>query len=329
MKNIPEINMAVPVEHQFELVGVLEGHGDWVTAISTPADTSSETVISASRDKKLLVWDLKSDPLDPTIVGRARKALTGHSQCVQDVAISTDGQFALSGSWDRSLRLWDLTRGTTVRSFIGHTNDVNSVAFSVDNRQIVSGGRDKTIKMWNTLAECKYTIQRDQHEDWVSCVRFSPSNQQLIVSCGWDKVVKVWSLDKFELRTVLVGHRSALYTLTISPDGSLCASGGRDGVAMLWDVHEGKHLYSLDAGSTINSLCFSPCNYWLCAGTNKSIQIWDLEFKVIINEFVLEQSEKFGRPACTCLSWSVDGNTLFAGATNGKIYVYNMVKSIE
>lgn len=50
--------------------------------------------------------------------------------------ISSDGQFALSGSWDGTLRLWDLNTGNTTRRFVGHTKDVLSVAFSVDNRQV-------------------------------------------------------------------------------------------------------------------------------------------------------------------------------------------------
>ena len=54
--------------------------------------------------------------------------------------------------------------------------------------------------------------------------------------------------------------------MTVSPDGSLCASGGRDGKAMLWDLNDGKHLYTLESGDIINSLCFSPNRYWLCAG---------------------------------------------------------------
>ena len=91
------------------------------------------------------------------------------------------------------MRLWDLTTGATTRRFLGHTKDVLSVAFSVDNRQIVSGSRDRTIKLWNTIGECKYTIgEPDGHSEWVSCVRFSPAPANpIIVSAGWDKLVKV------------------------------------------------------------------------------------------------------------------------------------------
>ena len=84
---------------------------------------------------------------------------------MSDVVMSSDGQFALSGSWDSTLRLWDLNTAQTTRRFVGHTKDVLSVAFSADNRQIVSGSRDKTIKLWNTLGVCKYTIQV-----WYGCM---------------------------------------------------------------------------------------------------------------------------------------------------------------
>lgn len=106
--------------------------------------------------------------------------------------ISSDGAYALSSSWDKTLRLWELSTGVTTRRFVGHTNDVLSVSFSADNRQIVSGSRDRTIKLWNTLGDCKYTITDKGHTEWVSCVRFSPNPQNpVIVSAGWDKMVKV------------------------------------------------------------------------------------------------------------------------------------------
>merc|ERR1719265_1207514 len=188
---------------EFVLCGELKGHGGWVTSIATTME-APDMVLSASRDKSLIIWNLVKDDEKP---GVAHRRLTGHSHFVQDVAISSDGQFALSGSCDGTLRLWDLNSGTTTRRFVGHTKDVLSVAFSADNRQIVSGSRDKSIKLWYTLGECKYTITEDMHTDWVSCVAFSPSAKMpLIISGGWDKLVKVWNLSNCKLRTNLAGH---------------------------------------------------------------------------------------------------------------------------
>jgi len=309
--------------HDVAFRGALEGHAGWVTSIATTYEQSN-LVVSGSRDKTAMVWELTPD--DPEgRPGFARRCLKGHNEAVQDTVISSDGQFALTGSMDKTMRLWDLNTGLSVRKFKGHTKDVNSVAFSADNRQIVSGSRDKTIKLWNTLAECKYTITEENHTDWISCVRFSPSAKNpLIVSCGWDKLIKVWNLNNCKLKTNLAGHTGVLYTITISPDGSLCASGGKDGTAMLWDVNDGKHLYSLDANSIINAMCFSPKNYWLCAATDTSIKIWDLENKNVLDELKAKEPSQNGMPWVVSLQWSADGNTLFAGSTDGKIYVYQI-----
>jgi guanine nucleotide-binding protein subunit beta-2-like 1 protein len=306
--------------------GMLKGHTGWVTCIATSHDDNKK-IISGSRDKSVMVWNLENP--DENSVGRAQRRLTGHSHFVQDVVISSDGQFALSGSWDGTLRLWDLTTGVTSRRFVGHSKGVLSVAFSADNRQIVSGSRDRSIKLWNTLAECKYTITEDMHSDWVSCVRFSPSTKQpLIVSAGWDKLVKVWNLTNCKLRTDLHGHTGYINTVTISPDGSLCASGGKDNTAMLWDVNEGKHLYSLDAGDVINALVFSPNRYWLVAATNSCIKIWDLESKLVVDELRPEPTASLGKkaqlPACMSLAWSYDGTTLYSGYTDGNIRVWTV-----
>jgi guanine nucleotide-binding protein subunit beta-2-like 1 protein len=315
---------------RLELRGVLKGHAGWVTSIATTPE-SNDMILSASRDKTVIVWNLTRE--DPTNYGLPRKALRGHSHFIQDVVISSDGQFALSGSWDHTLRLWDLNSGTTTRRFVGHTKDVLSVAFSADNRQIVSGSRDKTVKLWNTLGECKYTIEEGGHTEHVSCVRFSPNTTNpLIVSAGWDKLVKVWNLTNCKLKTNLTGHTGYINTVTVSPDGSLCASGGKDGTAMLWDLTEGKHLYSLDAQDIIHSLVFSPNRYWLCAATQQCIKIWDLESKSIVAElsksipdfFINQQTSKSPNPAAISLAWSADGSTLFAGYTDNYIRVWEV-----
>jgi guanine nucleotide-binding protein subunit beta-2-like 1 protein len=135
-------------------------------------------------------------------------------------------------------------------------------------------------------------------------------------------------LTKCKLKTNHYGHTGYVSTVTISPDGSLCASGGKDGVTMLWDLNEDKHLYSLEAGDIINALVFSPNRYWLCAATSSGIKIWDLESKSVVDELkvVLENpgSSKSISPECISLAWSADGQTLFAGYTDNLIRVWTV-----
>ena len=195
--------------------------------------------------------------------------------------------------------------------------------------QILSGSRDKTIKLWNVVGKCLYTLSDDGHTDWVSCVRCSPNeDSDIVVSAGWDKLVKVWDLKTSRLQSDLVGHTGYVNTVTVSPDGSLCASGGKDGIAMLWDLNEGKKLYELAAGEEINTLVFSPNRYWLCATTKKGIKIYDLETKSTVAELDPEFEETASKdalvPYCTSLAWSSDGGTLYAGYTDKKIRVWGL-----
>merc|ERR1712018_907663 len=231
--------------------------------------------------------------------GSPMKRLEGHDHFVSDVVISTCGQ----------------------------------VAFSADNRQICSSSRDKTIKMWNTLGECKWTQEsKDCHQEWISTVKFSPVNSNpVIVSGGWDKTVKVWYLSSFQLKTNFNGHTGYINSVTVSPDGSLAASGGKDGKAYLWDLGENSNnpLHTTDPGEEINTLVFSPNRYWLCAASGPAIKIWDLEHKKLVNDLKTEPAiETEGTspalPICLSLAWSADGNTLYAGYNDNKIRIWEL-----
>jgi WD40 repeat protein len=139
---------------------------------------------------------------------------------------------------------------------------------------------------------------------------------------------QVWELASCRLQTDHIGHSGYINTVTISPDGSLCASGGKDGTTMLWDLNESKHLYSLQAGDEIHALVFSPNRYWLCAATSSSITIFDLEKKSKVDELkpeYVEKGKKSREPECVSLAWSADGQTLFAGYTDNKIRAWGVM----
>ena len=147
-------------------------------------------------------------------------------------------------------------------------------------------------------------------------------DQLSLVRCR-DKI-----MEKFGRIDVLVnGAGGNQKGATVSPDGSLCASGGKDGTAMLWDLNEGKRLYSLDAGDIIHSLVFSPNRYWLCAATTLAIKIWDLESKVVVDELKPEfpaMGKNATAPYCTSICWSADGAVLYSGYTDGLIRAWHV-----
>lgn len=237
------------------------------------------------------------------------------------------------------MRLYNIESGETKATFIGHSGDVLSVSFSPDNRLIVSGSRDKTIKLWNTRGELKGDFlasgsrgsnQLAGHTEWVASVRFSPDPANVtVVSAGWDKLVKVWDVNSTNphLKVNHIGHSGYINTTAISPDGTLCASGGKDGTIMLWDLQNPRHLYSLDAGTIINALVFSPNRYWLCAATTTSIKIWDLLSKTLVDELSPEFPPTNGMlPECISLAWSADGSTLFSGYTDNSVRVWQVTQ---
>ncbi|KAI8439226.1 hypothetical protein MSG28_013067 [Choristoneura fumiferana] len=291
-----------------KLRGTLCGHNGWVTQIATNPKYP-DMILSSSRDKTLIVWKLTRDE---TNYGVPQKRLYGHSHFISDVVLSSDGNYALSGSWDKTLRLWDLAAGKTTRRFEDHTKDVLSVAFSVDNRQIVSGSRTRPSSCGTPLPNASTPFKM---MDTVTGCHACDSPQ----SCKPHHCV-CW------LGPYRQGY---LNTVTVSPDGSLCASGGKDMKAMLWDLNDGKRLHTLDHNDIITALCFSPNRYWLCAAYGPSIKIWDLESKEMVEELRPEiinqtQNSKSDPPQCLSLAWSTDGQTLFAGYSDNIIRVWQV-----
>jgi guanine nucleotide-binding protein subunit beta-2-like 1 protein len=310
--------------------GQLDGHRGAITSLVCPQTADSAIkVVSGSRDNTILSWvapeERMSEDVAPAVASRR---LEGHKGFISDVALSNNAEFALSASWDKSLRLWNVKTGALMGKFLGHTKDVLTCAFSPDNRHILSGGRDNKLKVWNVKGECVYTLDRESHTDWVSCVRFSPATQNpVFVSGGWDNLVKVWSLTDFRCLHTLRGHTGYISSVTVSPDGSLCASASKDGTARLWDLSRGENMYELSCDEPINQISFSPSRYWLCAATETKIRVWDLENKKTVADLLPHKVEgKKSLPSCTSIAWSADGMTLYSGFSDNSIRVWNIAQ---
>eukprot|EP01084_Bolivina_argentea_P292822 503518_1 len=346
--SVEEAKLSIGENECVEMIGEVVGHRDSITCIRTMVD-DPDRIVTGSRDKSMIVWALSRTTTcarsgETRLVMKARmiRRFEGHNHFVSDLDVSADAQYVLSASWDGLLRLWNMKSGSSRIKFIGHSKDVLSVCFSPDNRHIISAGRDQCIYLWNTVGEMKQAIH-DAHNGWISCITFSPNPEEnVFVSASYDKSVKVWKYDaaslSYKLKYELRNHRTCVTACAISPDGSLCASCDKYGEVCLWDIDGGKLLSTISAqtsGEQINCVVFSPNRYWLCFAVGGAIEICDLESKE--NVAILRETQSLMHirrrkhfctdQICNCIAWSNDGKTLYAGYSNKKIRIWQIIST--
>jgi serine/threonine protein kinase len=121
------------------------------------------------------------------------RTFEGHADSVLSVSICPDGRWVLSGSEDKTLRLWELATGQCVWTFEGHTSPVNSVSISPDGCWALSGGHDKTVRLWElATGQCVRTFEG--HANWVDSVSISPDGRWAL-SGSSDNTLRLWEFD--------------------------------------------------------------------------------------------------------------------------------------
>ena len=206
------------------------------------------------------------------------KTLSGHSQPIWAVAISSDGKTLVSGGSDQTLKIWNLQTGTLLRTLTGHTDTVRAIVTSQDGRLLASGSGDKTIKIWNLqTGELLRTLTGHAGPVW--SVAISPDGKTL-VSGAYDGTIKIWDVQTGNLRRTLPDHYDSVWAVAISPDGQTLVSGAYDGSIKVWNLQTGSLLRTLTGGNSeaVRSVAISPDGQTLASGSwDKTVRIWDLK----------------------------------------------------
>jgi predicted NACHT family NTPase len=140
-----------------------------------------------------------------------------------------------TGSWDRTLQLWDAKSGAAIGSPLkGHEDGVRSVAFSPDGRLLASGSDDRTLRLWDAKSGAAIGAPLKGHEGGVWSVAFSPDGR-IIASGGGDKLIRIWDAKNgAAIGAPFKGHEGGVWSVTFSSDGLLIASGSADRTVRRW-----------------------------------------------------------------------------------------------
>ncbi|HXP62899.1 MAG TPA: serine/threonine-protein kinase, partial [Dongiaceae bacterium] len=147
---------------------------------------------------------------------RALKTLRGHLGWVTSVAFSPDGQRILTGSGDRTAKVWDAASGKELFALKGHTGEVHGAAFFPDGRRIVTGSWDGTARVWDA-ASGRELVPLDGHGAPILSVAFSPDGQQ-IAAGRFDGTVEVWEAARGHRLLAFKRHDGLTVSVTFSPD---------------------------------------------------------------------------------------------------------------
>jgi len=156
--------------------------------------------------------------------------LKGHEDVINALAFSPDGRYLVSGSGDRTARVWDLETRPMKQAHLlsGHADAIYAVAFSPDGRRIVTGSDDDTLKLWDVASGTLVKELEKRHSDDVSSVAFSPDGRYL-VSGGGDKKVLLWDGQTGNFIKELHRQETTVNSLSFSPDGSRLLTGSGEG----------------------------------------------------------------------------------------------------
>ncbi|XP_006637931.1 autophagy-related protein 16-1 isoform X2 [Lepisosteus oculatus] len=231
-----------------ELKGTLTGSNAGITSIEF--DSAGSYLLAASNDFASRIWTVDDQ--------RLRHTLTGHSGKVLSARFLLDNARIVSGSYDRTLKLWDLRSKVCIKTvFAGSScNDIVCT-----EQCVMSGHFDKKVRYWDIRAES--IVRELELHGRVTSLDLNAERTELL-ACSRDDLIKIIDLRTNAVRQTfsVQGFKcgSDWTRVTFSPDGSYIAAGSADGTLYVWNVLTGKLDRTLGKhhSSTINAVAWSP-----------------------------------------------------------------------
>lgn len=271
---------------------------------------SDDSRILASGVGPIDLWDIEKNVKLNT--------LEGHNGFIYSLAFSPDGSLLASASQDKTVKLWDVKNGVLLKVLQGHTNDVISVTFSPNGRFLVSGSEDCSVRTWDVDIIDKVIFKKNiGHQNKVNeILSVSNSGKIAFISSSKDKTIRLWALNDLNYLTEVEVWKckEEAYTLALSSDKKLLATGHIDGIIRIWELKSGnmiKEFFENDFTSAIKHITFISNRNQVLSIRESAIKIWDIQTTELLQTLV-DPSDSPGN--INSIAISPAGNLLATGS---------------
>ncbi|XDV42804.1 hypothetical protein PO909_011402 [Leuciscus waleckii] len=254
---------------------------------------------------------------------------------------SHDGRALAAACADRDsfpIIIYDIPSGKVLASFNGHLSVVYDLCWSRDDKDLLTASSDGTVRMWNVERLQSLAHKTLPHPSFVYCAQFHPQAQSLVVTGGYDGVLRVWNVDIQDVNGQLLqefdGHKTFINSLCFDPEGSRMFSGDNSGLIIVWGtkVVPGSRRaltsqWSIEReikeadlnGISINSLEVHPNGRRLLIHAKDSVlRVMDLRI-FAVKKYIgaTNYRERINSTFTPC------GSFIFSGSEDGLAYVWN------
>ena len=294
-------------------VHVLSGHSQDLYGASVHFSSDGKYLITTSADKTAKVWDVNT--------GEELLTLQGHTETLTDGIVNSDGTLVATTGNDGTARVWDAKSGDEVLKIslpepAGIAFDPGGTYLAVADISLFGG----SIEIWDVISGQKM-LTLAGHEQGTNDVVFI-SNGTKLISVGQDQLVKIWDVAR-GVELLVLEDVAPLYTVTVSPDESLIATGGRDGVAKVWDIEFREIMFTLTGHTDVVSyVAFSPDSKYLATGSlDGTTKVWDIS-----SEGVSEWLTVAGHTRVVMgTDYSSDGQKIATASWDKKVIVWDVI----